>query len=163
MTNKNFCPISSQMWITQGGGRLDRNNEFVATNLLSKPLNFRSKNSLKNQIISNDDLYRNLEKNICFTNLSHINFVNILLKKQSFLYAKSHRNLIKNKYILNDNYIILCNNSTNNQVKNLTNTHFSNLKNIKLYFRNIKHYIKNLIYFRHTISGLFRIYCQRLN
>ena len=90
MTNKNFCPISSQMWITQGGGRLNRNNEFVATNLSPKTPNFCSKNSLKNQTISKVKLYKNSPKNI-------------------------------------------------------------------------KHYIKNLIYFRHTISGLFRIYCQRLN
>ena len=75
MLNKYFCPYLSQMWITQGGGRLGRKNKFVATNLLPKTPNFRSKNSLKN----------------------------------------------------------------------------------------LKHYIKNLIYFRHTTSGLFLVSCRRLN
>ena len=58
-----------------GGGRLNRKNKFVATNLLPKTPNFCSKNSLKNT----------------------------------------------------------------------------------------KNYIKNLIYFRHTISGLFPVSCRRLN
>ena len=48
MTNKNFCPNSSQMWITRGGGRLNRNSKFVATNLSPKTLKICSKNSLKN-------------------------------------------------------------------------------------------------------------------
>ena len=90
MSNKNFCPYLSQMWITQGGGRLNRNNEFVATNLSPKTPNFRSKNSLKTQTISKAKLYKNSLKNT-------------------------------------------------------------------------KHYIKNLIYFRHIFNVSFRVYCRRLN
>ena len=120
MTNKNFCPISSQMWITQGGGYQLANNKFVATNLSHKTPNFCSKNSLKNQTILKAKIYK------------------FLLKNQSFLNVKSYKNLIESRY-------------------------FSNFKNINFYFRNIKHNIKNLIYFRHILNVSFRVYCRRLN
>ena len=75
MTNKSFCPISSQMWITQGGGRLDRKSKFVATNLSPKPPNFCSKNSLKNQTILKSKSYKFLLKKQRFLDtLKYINF-----------------------------------------------------------------------------------------
>ena len=120
MTNKSFCPISSQMWITQGGGRLDRKSKFVATNLSHKTPNFCSKNSLKNQTRLKAKIYK------------------FLLKNQSFLNVKSYKNLIAKLYSYN-------------------------FKNINLYFRNIKHNIKNLIYFRHILNVSFCVYCRRLN
>ena len=98
-----------------GGGRLNRNNKFLCTNLLPNAPIFCSKNSLKNQTILKTKIYK------------------FLLKNQNTLYTKSYKNLIKNLY-------------------------FSNLKNINLYFRNIKHNIKNLIYFRHIFNVSFRVY-----
>ena len=56
-----------------------------------------------------------------------------LLKNQNTLYTKSYKNLIAKQY-------------------------FYNFKNINLYFRNIKHNIKNLIHFRHIINVSFRVY-----
>ena len=130
-----------------GGGRLNRNNKFVATNLSQKSPNFCSKNSLKNQTISKPKTYK------------------FLLKNQSFLNDKSYKILIKSRYFTNYKNINFYNYLSNNQVKNIAHTHFGNLKNINLkiiksYYKNL-HY--NLIKRRHTISGLFRIYCQRLN
>ena len=134
-----------------------------------KTPNFRSKNSLKNQ-----------------TNLK-IKISKFLLKKQRFLDTKLHKNSLKNEQNLNikkskkilekisknqffsnlknlnfDNYFL------NNQSKyNLTDTHFSNLKNININLKTIKSYYKNLHYNlinrRHTISGLFPVSCRRLN
>ena len=145
MQNKIFCPISSQMWITQGGGGLDRKSKFVATNLSHKTPNFCSKNSLKNQ-----------------ANLK-IKISKFLLKKQNNLNVNLY-NLKKNRNFSNLKNINLDNCLLNNQVKhNISNTHFGNLKNIKFYFRNIKHNIKNLIYFRHILNVSFRVYCRRLN
>ena len=148
MTNKNFCPISSQMWITQGGGgyRL-ANNKFVATNLSHKTPNFCSKNLPQNQTISK-------AKTSKFS-----------LNNQSFLNTKLNTNFIANRYFSNLTNINLDNCLLNNQVKhNISNTYFSNLKSINLHFSNTKHYIKNLLYnlikLRHTISGLFRVYTR---
>ncbi len=131
--------------------------------------NFCSKNSLKNQTILKSKSYK------------------FLLKSQSFLNTKLYKNSLKNEQNLNikkskkilekisknqffsdlkninfDNYFL------NNQSKyNLTDTHFSNLKNININLKTIKSYYKNLHYNlikrRHTISGLFRVYCRRLN
>ncbi len=152
-----------------GGGYRLANNKFVATNLLPKTSNFCSKNSLKNQSISKAKTFK------------------FLLKKQRFLDTKLHKNSQKNEQNLNikkskkileklsknqffsdlkninfDNYFL------NNQSKyNLTDTHFSNLKNININLKTIKSYYKNLHYNlikrRHTISGLFPVSCRILN
>ena len=134
-----------------------------------KTPNFRSKNLLKNQ-----------------ANLK-IKISKFLLKNQRFLDTKLHKNSQKNEQNLNikkskkileklsknqffsdlkninfDNYFL------NNQSKyNLTDTHFSNLKNININLKTIKSYYKNLHYNlikrRHTISGLFPVSCRILN
>ena len=150
-----------------GGGRLNRNNEFVATNLSTKTPNFCSKNSPQNQTISNAKAYKNLVKNRYFNNLYYINFDNILLRKQSFLNVKSYKNLIESRYFSNFKNINFYNHILKNQVKNIANTHFNNLTNINFNCKTIKSYYKNfhynLIKRRHTISGLFPVSCRRLN
>ncbi len=134
-----------------------------------KTPNFRSKNLLKNQ-----------------ANLK-IKISKFLLKNQRFLDTKLHKNSQKNEQNLNIKKskkileklskkqffsdlknINLDNCLLNNQSKyNLTDMHFSNLKNININLKTIKSYYKNLRYNlikrRHTISGLFLVSCRRLN
>ena len=110
----------------------------------------------------------NLKKNRNFSNLYYnVDFYKVSFKKRNLLNARLNRDFIQSRYFSNLTNINIDNCLLNNQVKNLANTHFINLKNINLYFRNIKYYIKNLLYDlikrRHTISGLFRVYCRRLN
>ena len=147
--------------------------------MLPKAPNFRSKNSLKNQINSktktykflfykqglfNIKFYKYLIKNLYFSNSYDVN--SVPLKNQNTLYTKSYKNLIAKQYFYNFKNINFDNYLSSNKVKNLANIHFSNLTNINLKSKPIKSYYKNLHYnlikLQHTLSGLFPVYCRKI-
>ena len=98
MSNKNFCPYLSQMWITRGGGRLDRNNEFVATNLLQKAPIFCSKNSLK-------VIKHNIKNLIYFRHIINVSFCVYKKHKAKILYSQYNLSKIPKHNILTKRFL----------------------------------------------------------